>query len=196
MSMEPRIFIVDDNDALRQSLELLLEAEGFAFQAFISFEQFVENYGQGTPGCLILDYNMAGMDSPELHAKLRRHQIYLPIIFLSSYGNESIVVKAIRAGADDFLIKPVSQRLLIEHIRAILQFETQEKEQGGTECGLDKRLFTLTLREKEILALALSGTSNKHMAQQLGISYRTIENHRRRILKKTGAANFIEIARW
>ncbi len=194
MSMKPCVFIVDDNCVLRHSLGLLLEAEGFAFQTFVSFEQFVENYCAGTPGCLILDYNMAGMDSPELHAKLSRQQIYLPIIFLSSYGNESLVVRAIKAGAEGFLIKPVSQQLLIEHIHTILKLKARAYGQKQKVWKIKKCLLSLTVREKEVLALAITGVSNKQMAKQLGISYRTIENHRRRILKKSGADNFIELA--
>lgn len=195
MSIQPCVFIVDDDYAVRDSLGLVLETAGFSYQTFESAEHFLEIYSPETSGCLLLDMNMPGLNGDELQAELTRRNIHLPIIFLTAYGDIPMSVRAIKAGAEDFLTKPVSNRLLIERIQAALQHQALIQEQNTAKKALRARLSCLTSRELELLPLIVSGQSNKEIARQLDISHRTVEIHRAQILKKTAAANLMELIR-
>jgi FixJ family two-component response regulator len=195
MSTQPYVFIVDDDYAVRDSLGLVVETAGFACQCFESAEHFLESYTPDKSGCILLDVNMQGMNGDELQTELIRRNIHLPIIFLSAYGDIPTTVRVIKAGAVDFLTKPVQSKLLIERIQSVLQLEAQKQEQAMLNEGLYNRLTNLTSRELEILPLVLEGQSNKDIARRLGISYRTIEIHRGRILRKTGVNNVLELVR-
>jgi len=195
MSTQFCVFIVDDEYVIRHSLGLVMETAGFAYQTFESAEDFLQNYCPGQPGCLLLDFNLPGLNGQELQVELIRRKIHLPIIFLTAYGDIPMTVRAIKAGAVDFLTKPVPNNLLIERIQAVLQRETQISEQTLAEQALCMRLYGLTSREMEIMSWVVAGHSNKEIARQLGISHRTVEIHRARILKKTGTTNPLELAR-
>ncbi|MEC4747343.1 response regulator [Methylomicrobium sp. Wu6] len=189
------VFIVDDEHVIRHSLGLVMETAGFACQTFESAEDFLQNYCPGKPGCLLLDVNMPGLKGHELQAELIRRKIHLPIIFLTAYGDIPMTVRAIKAGAVDFLTKPVPSNLLIERIQEVLQHETQIPEQPQAEQALCMSQYGLTSREMEIMSLVVAGHSNKEIARKLGISHRTVEIHRARILKKTGTTTPLELAR-
>lgn len=193
MDSQPCIFIVDDDNAVRDGLGMVMDTVGLACQTFASAEHFLETYNPGTPGCLVLDINMPGMNGDELQAELIRRNIRLPIIFLTAFGDIPMSVRTIKAGAVDFLTKPVQIKQLIERIQAELQHEARMHEQIKDSLDFRKRINYLTPREMEILPLAIAGIPNKEIAQQLGISYRTVEIHRTQILKKTGMANFLEL---
>ncbi len=195
MNIEPCIFIVDDDYAVRDGLGLVFETANLSYQTFDSAEHFLQAYCPGKPGCLLLDMNMPGLNGLELQDELRRRNIHLPIIFLTAHGDIPTTVRAVKAGAVDFLTKPVPSKLLIERIQAVLQHEAQIHEKNMTERALCNRLNNLTSREFEILPLVVQGHSNKEIAQQLGISYRTVEIHRARILHKTGVTTLLELAR-
>jgi len=194
MSVQPCVFIVDDDEAVRDGLEMVMETVGLACQTFTDAERFLEGYQPGTPGCLVLDINMPGMNGDELQTELIRRNIRLPIIFLTSYGDIPMSVRTIRAGAVDFLTKPVQISQLIERIQAELQQAAQWQEQNKADEDFRKRLNSLTPRELEILPLTIQGIPNKEIAQKLGISFRTVELHRTNILRKTGTTNFLELA--
>jgi FixJ family two-component response regulator len=195
MNTQPCVYIVDDDYAVRDALGLVMETAGLAYQTFESAEDFLQNYCPGQPGCLLLDVNLPGLNGPELQAELTGRNIHLPIIFLTAYGDIPMSVRAIKAGAVDFLTKPVPSILLIERIQTVLQHEALLYEQHMAEHALCNRLNSLTARELEILPLVLAGHSNKEIARHICISYRTVEIHRSRILKKTGVTNLLELAR-
>ncbi|EIC29974.1 response regulator transcription factor [Methylomicrobium album] len=195
MSLPPCVFIVDDEYPVRHSLGLMMETAGYACRTFGSAEAFLENYRPGRPGCLLLDVNLPGLNGDELQAELIRRKIRLPIIFLTAYGDIPMTVRAIKAGAVDFLTKPVSRDLLLERIRTVLEHEAQVNEQAAEHAQSMSQQYGLTSREMEIMAWVVEGRSNKEIARQLGISYRTVEIHRARILKKTGTTNPLELAR-
>lgn len=195
MSGKPCVFIVDDDDAVRDGLEMVMETVSLACRTFESAERFLENYVPGTPGCLILDINMPGMTGDELQAELNHRNIRLPIIFLTAFGDIPMSVRTIKAGAVDFLTKPIQINQLIDRIQEELQNEIQKYVQRLDNEDFLSRIRSLTPREREILPLAIAGVVNKEIAHQLGISYRTVELHRAQILRKTGAANFLELAR-
>jgi len=195
LNTRPCVFIVDDDDAVRDSLGLVMETAGLACQTFESAEHFLATYCPGTPGCLLLDINMPDMSGDELQTELIRRGICLPIIFLTAHGDIPMTVRAIKAGAVDFLTKPATSKLLIERVQAALLHEAQTHEQATMKHALSKRLNDLTAREFQVMSQVLAGHSNKEIARHLGISYRTVEIHRIRVLKKTGAANLLELAR-
>jgi len=194
MNIQPCVFIVEDDPAVRDVLALVLETADIAYQLFESAECFLQAYCPGYRGCLLLDVNLPGLNGLELQSELKRHNINLPIIFLTGNGTIPMTVRAIQSGAADFLTKPVPSKLLLERIQAVLQQESQLHEQTLAKEVFHKRLESLTSREQEILPLALAGHPNKEIARQLGISYRTVETHRIRILQKTETTNFLELS--
>lgn len=195
MSTQPCVFIVDDDYAVRDSLGLVFKTAGLNYLTFENAEHFLETYSGGTPGCLLLDMNMPGLNGDELQIELIRRNIHLPIIFLTAHGDIPMSVRAMKAGAVDFLTKPVPSKLLIERVQTVLQREALTQEQNREKQELCERLNCLTSREMELLPLIVAGKSNKEIARQLDVSHRTIEIHRARVLKKTGATNLMELAR-
>jgi FixJ family two-component response regulator len=195
MSTQPCIYIVDDDVAVRDALGLVMETAGLAYQTFESAECFLQAYCPGKRGCLLLDVNLPGLSGHELHSEITHRNIQLPIIFLTAYGDIPMTVRAIKAGAVDFLTKPVPSKLLIERIQTALEHEEQMHEQSITEQALCESLNGLTSRELEILSLAIAGHPNKIIAVRLGISHRTVEVHRSRIFTKTGTTTLLELAR-
>jgi RNA polymerase sigma factor (sigma-70 family) len=195
MNTQACVFIVDDDKAVRDALGLIFETAGLAYQTFESAEHFLHAYCPGTRGCLLLDVNLPGLNGLELQTEMAQHQINLPIIFLTGNGNIPMTVRAMKAGAADFLTKPVPSKVLIERIQAVLQQEAQRHEQTEAKQAFQNCIDNLTTRELEILPLALAGQPNKEIARQLGISYRTVETHRIRILQKTETTNFLELSR-
>lgn len=188
------VFVVDDDDAVRDSLAMLLETVGFATEVYGSAAAFLAAWRGDRPGCLILDVRMPGMSGTELQAELLQRGIRLPIIFLTAHGDIRTTVQAMKAGAADFLTKPVNDELLIEQVRAALERDRERQEQDAAKQALRARLAPLSNRELEILSLAVAGHTNKEIARQLRISHRTVEVHRSRILLKTGAQTFLELA--
>jgi FixJ family two-component response regulator len=196
MSTQPCVFVVDDDDAVRDSLGLVFDTEGLAYQTFASAECFLESYGPGKPGCLVLDVNMPGLDGHELQAELNRRHIQLPIIFLTAYGDIPMTVHAIKSGAVDFLTKPVNTELLIDRVRAAIQHSINAYTQALAQQAQRDRLNDLTSRELEIMGMVVAGLANKEIARLLGISHRTVEIHRARLMVKTGATNLLELVRY
>ncbi len=190
------VFIVDDDDAVRDGLGEVMEAAGFHYQAFESAEHFLQAYCPDKNGCVVLDLNMPDMTGDELQTELIRRDIHLPIIFLTGYGDIPTTVRVIKAGAVDFLTKPVSSKLLIERIQTVLEQEVRKYEDAVlADQALCRRLNGLTSRESEVMSLVVAGHSNKEIARQLGISHRTVEVHRARVMEKTGATSLLELAR-
>ena len=189
------VFIVDDDAAIRDSLSLMIEQENIAVQAFDSAETFLAAYQPECCGCAIVDIRMSGMDGLELHKALLKRHILLPIIFLTGHGDIPMSVQAIKAGAVDFLTKPVTREKLLNSIRAaIQQSETVLSENANHQEALS-HLASLTDRERDVMLLAVQGHPNKHIARQLGISHRTVEIHKSKIMQKTGAINLLDLAR-
>jgi len=187
------VFIIDDDAAVRHSLFLMIEQEGFTVQTFENAENFLINYPNQSKGCIILDLNMPGMNGLQLQEALSNKGDTLPIIFLTGYGTIPQSVKAIKAGAVDFLTKPVTRVKLLTCIRSAFE-ECKKLLQTDQQMRTAKSLLSkLTEREKEILTLVVEGYSNKEIAAQLQISHRTVEVHRSRIMQKTGASHLLEL---
>ncbi len=194
-AMTPTVFVVDDDAAVRDSMSLLLETAGLVAKAYDSAEAFLAAPRASGPGCLVLNTRMSGMGGLDLQSELARRGIRLPIIFVSVHGDVATTVRAMKAGAVDFLTKPVDGALLLDRVRAALARSRKEVEDEQSMQAARARLAPLTKRERTILALAVAGHRNKEIARRLGISFRTVEVHRSRILLKTRAATFLELAR-
>jgi RNA polymerase sigma factor (sigma-70 family) len=195
MSGEPTVFVVDDDAAVRDGLALLLDTAGLKVRTYDGASAFLAACAPDHAGCLILDVRMPEMTGPELQAELMRRGIDLPIIFLTAHGDIPTTVQAIKGGAIDFLTKPVVGAELLERVRAALEKSAQLRERASAARTLRERLEGLTRREREIMQLVAAGLPNKEIARSLGISHRTVEVHRARVMQKTGVTNLVELSR-
>ncbi len=182
------VYIIDDDAAVRDGLTMLLEASGHAVAAFGNAGEFLYACTPGKRGCIILDVDMPGMDGIALQEELARRNVQLPVIFLSGKGTIPVTVRAIKAGAMDFLTKPVNRQVLLERVQMALR-------QEESFHSIASRLGTLSDREREVMKLAVAGQTSKEIGQSLGISYRTVEIHRTHVMQKTGATSLLELAR-
>jgi FixJ family two-component response regulator len=188
MSDANMVFVIDDDEAVRDALTLLLETAGYSVATFQTALEFLDACTPDTRGCIILDVDMPGLDGPSLQEELLKRNVRLPVIFLSGKGTIPVTVRAIKTGALDFLTKPVDRKVLLDCVQKAL-------EQGEAFQSIALRLAALTEREREVMKLAVAGHSNKEIGQLLGISYRTVEIHRTHVMQKTGASNLLELAR-
>ena len=182
------VFIVDDDAAVRDGLGMLCEVNGLSVECHDSAESFLGAYRPARQGCLVLDVRMGGMSGPELHAELSRRGSLLPVIYLSGHGDIPLSVRAMQAGAVNFLTKPVNGSELLACLAQALR-------EGEHRHMYALRLADLSAREREVMALAIGGLSNKEIARRLDISHRTVEIHKRHILRKTGTNSLLELAR-
>lgn len=195
MNPNATIFVVDDDPAVRDALTLLLEQEDFHVEAFDSAEAFLAACRSTPNSCAIVDIRMPGMDGMQLQAELSRRDILLPVIFLTGHGNIPMSVQAIKAGAVDFLTKPITGTALLVSVTAALLESEKLYRQAETHQKANDCIEDLTEREREVMALAIEGLSNKEIARLLGISHRTIEIHKARIMHKTGATTLLDLLR-
>jgi RNA polymerase sigma factor (sigma-70 family) len=195
MNIPATIYIVDDDPAVRDSLQLLIEQEGVAVHAFDGAESFLAACSQEWRGCAVIDVRMPGMNGLQLHEELIRRGIHLAIVFLTGHGDIPMSVKAIKAGAVDFLTKPVTAEALLASVRTALMVSEEMYSQTEMYQLITARLASLTERERQVMLLAVAGHPNKEIARRLGISHRTVEIHKGRIMQKTGAATLLDLAR-
>lgn len=190
---KPTVFIVDDDEAARESLILVAESDGLHAEAFDSAESFLDRYQPGQPGCLVLDIRMPGLSGLELQQRLEQRHIALPIIFITGHGDVPIAVRAIKAGAIDFFEKPYDVWSLLKRIRDCIRHE--ERRLDGARPGSlpAHKLAELTPRERQIMDLMVEGHSNKAIARRLGISVRTVEVHRANLMDKLGARSLADV---
>ena len=195
MTTEPTVFVVDDNPGLRRSLQALLEAGGLSVETFASAEDFFERYDGGRPGCLVLDVRLRGESGLDLQEEIRRRQMMLPIIVMTGYGDVPTSVRAFKSGAIDFLRKPVPPKKLLERIREALEIDRQARAVGAQRAVVLEGIALLTPRERQVMDLLALGASSKEIASTLKISVRTVEGHRRVVLRKMGVSSVAHLAR-
>ena len=195
MTLHPTVYIVDDDPAIRDSLSLMIEQENLSVMTFECAENFLSACSDTSFGCAILDIRMPGMDGMQLQEELSRRSILLPVIFLTGHGDIPMSVRAIKSGAQDFLTKPVTREKLLASVRSALQSGTQMLEKIARVQRTRSLLADLTEREREVMMLAVLGHPNKEIARRLGISHRTVEIHKAKIMHKTGAVNLLDLAR-
>jgi len=191
----PVVFIVDDDEAVRSSLRLLLKSVGLVPTALGSAREFLDKYDPAQPGCLVLDVRMPGMSGIELQETLNRQGAVIPVIFITGHGDVPMAVEAMQAGAFDFLQKPFRDQDLIDRIQRALEKDRVSRSELNERSLIRERLESLTPREREVLTLVTSGKPNKIMAADLGVSQRTIEIHRARVMEKMGASSLAQLVR-
>jgi len=191
----PVIFVVDDDDDVRESMRTLLEASGFAAEAFASAGNFLASAWEGRTGCLIADVRMPDMDGLELQEELSRRKAALPVIIMTGHGDVPLAVRAMKAGAIDFLEKPVDDGLLVESIRRALDSAQTSASASAEVQEVLSRIAELTDRERQVMDLMAAGRPNKIIAYELDISPRTVEIHRARVMEKMKAKSLAELVR-
>ncbi|NND59497.1 MAG: response regulator transcription factor [Gammaproteobacteria bacterium] len=194
---KPTVYLVDDDPGIRRLVATALSRRGIALQAFDSARAFLNDYEAGQPGCLVLDLGLPGMSGLELQQELTRNSIVIPIIFVSGQGKIAESVQAIKEGAIDFLEKPFSLKDLFQRIDEAFDADSRQRLEQASLAAIQQRFERLTDRETEVMQLMLTGAANassKEIARQLGISHRTVDHHRTRIMEKTGARSVTELA--
>lgn len=195
MNIQPTIFVIDDDPAVRDSLTHMLEQEEFAVETFDSGEAFLAKDKSVPHGCAIVDSRMPGMTGLQLQEEMSRRGLGLPVIFLTGHGDIPTTVQAMRAGAFDFLTKPVAVQALLDTVhKALCEGAKRQSQITANQTALAS-LQSLTPREREVMAMVAQGLANKEIARQLGISHRTVEQHRASIMNKVGADSLIDLLR-
>jgi two-component system response regulator TtrR len=201
VQLAPTAYVVDDDESIRTLWRWLLESKGIAVRAFNCAAAFIEAYGRGDPGCLVLDVRMPGMSGPELQDYLRREAVEIPIVFVSAHGDVPTVVNALKGGAMDFIQKPFDYRDAVGTVLRALERDAQNRQQRARREELVGRLAALTARERAVMHLVIEGRMNKVIAQVLKISIRTVEFHRANVMEKMGTGSvatlvqLVELAR-
>jgi FixJ family two-component response regulator len=195
MNRNASVFIVDDDDAVRSSLRLLLKSVGLPAIAYASASEFLSAWQAEQPGCVVLDVRMPGMSGIELQHELNRRGAIMPVIFISGHADIPMAIEAIQHGAFDFLQKPFRDQDLIDRVQRALATDAQNRGELAKREVIRERFDSLTPREREVLTLVTQGKANKVMAGDLGVSQRTVEIHRARVMEKMGAASLAQLVR-
>lgn len=195
MTSQPTVFVVDDDKAVRESLCWLIESVGMSVEAFSSAQTFLDAFDPERPGCLVVDVRLPGMSGLELQAKLAEDKHTLPVIIITGHGDVPSAVRAMKVGAIDFIEKPFSDQLLLERIRHAVEVDAGNRRSRHEQLDLVERLQRLTPREKQVLDLVVSGQPNKQIAQELGLSPKTVEVHRANVMLKMRAKNVAHLVR-
>lgn len=192
---QPTVFVVDDDEAVRNSLRMLLKSLGMPAVTHGSAEEFLAGYDPDQSGCLVLDVRMPGMTGPELQQELNRRGAVIPVIFITGHGDVPMAVEAMQHGALDFLQKPFSDKDFIERIQRALSADQRNRALLGEKDQIRARLAMLTPRERQVLERVTLGKSNKVIAWELGVSQRTVEIHRAHLTGKMQATSVAQLVR-
>lgn len=192
---EPTVFVVDDDDAMRESLTWLIESVGLKVATYASADDFLQAYYPGRPGCLLLDVRMPGMSGLELQGHLQQQQVTVPVIMITGHGDVPMAVRAMKAGAIDFIEKPFNDEQLLESIRNALAIDDTRRDEQAFKAEVASRLAQLTPRESEVMNMVTAGKSNKEIANTLGVSAKTVEAHRAKVMEKMEAGSLAELVR-
>ena len=190
-----KVYIVEDDDAVRESLQLVLESVGYQTRAYANANAFLDAYDNDMAGCLVLDIRMPGMNGMELQRKLNERNSILPIIFVTGHGDVPMAVEAMQQGALDFVQKPYREQELLEKIERAFQIDQANRESLQQRQAIAARLQSLTPRELDVLHLMVEGNANKVIAIDLDISQRTVEIHRARVMEKLEANSLAHLVR-
>ena len=194
---EPKaiVFVVDDDDSIRESLGSLIRSAGLRVETFASAQQFLANPRPDQPSCLVLDVRLPGLSGLDLQKRLSEINIEIPIIFITGHGNIPMSVRAMKAGAVEFLTKPFPDEDLLNAIQESLERDDFARRQQAEIAELRARYELLTAREREVMALVVSGLLNKQAAAELGVSEVTIKVHRGQVMQKMRAASLADLVR-
>jgi two-component system, LuxR family, response regulator FixJ len=191
----PLIHVVDDEAAVRDAVAMLLGSVGLACVQYASAQQFLADYKPGAPGCLLLDVRLPGLSGLELQDRLAKSGFTLPVIVMTGHGDIQMAVRAMRAGALDFIEKPFHDQALLDRVHEAIERSTRAQDDAGEQAELIRRYERLTEREKEVMAKVVVGRPNKLIADDLGVSIRTVESHRAHIMEKMQAQSLSHLVR-
>ncbi len=191
----PVVFVVDDDEAVCESLRLLIGDIGLEVRTFTSAKQFLEKYDLSHPGCLVLDVRMSGMSGLELQSRLVETAVRIPTIIITGHADVPMAVEAMKAGAMDFIEKPFRDQVLLDSIQKAIDMDLRTRRQHKERQDVQSRIGLLTQREKEVMDRLVAGKSNKTIAFDLGISQKTVDFHRANILEKIGVSSVVELVR-
>jgi FixJ family two-component response regulator len=189
----PTVVVVDDDISVRESLELLIEHEGWQPALFESAQEFLARLPTVVPSCLILDVNLPDLSGLDIQQRITDEKCSTPIIFITGYGDIPTSVRAMKAGAAEFLTKPLDDKILIEAIRTAVLRAQNNLEREGVQRQLQDRFASLSKREREVMNLVVKGWMNKHVAFELDISEITVKAHRGRVMEKMRATTFVDL---
>ena len=192
--MNPHAYLVDDDEAIRDSLGWLLESRGVPCLSYPSAEDFLAAWNPSLPGCILFDIRMDGMSGPELFELLCERGSTLPVIFLTGHGDVPMAVSALKQGAFDFVEKPCNDNELVNRVIEALQLDANQRLAAADSDSVNSLTSRLTTREKQVMDLVLTGTLNKLIADELQISMRTVEVHRANLFEKMGVRTAVELA--
>lgn len=189
------VFVVDDDEPMRRSLENLIRSAGLRVEAFASAQEFLRGKRPDVPGCLVLDVRLPGLSGLDLQKRMAAADIEIPIIFITGHGDIPMTVQAMKAGAMGFLTKPFRDQDLLDAIQQALERDRQAREQRARVEELRSRYRSLTPREREVIALVVVGLLNKQIAGELGTSEAAVKVHRQHVMEKMGADSLADLVR-
>jgi RNA polymerase sigma factor (sigma-70 family) len=192
---EPTVFIVDDDQAVARSLRWLIETVRLKVETFASAQAFLDGYDSSKPGCLVLDVRMPGMSGLDLQEHLAAQRIHVPIIFITGHGDVQMAVRAVQSGAFDFVEKPFNDQDLLDRIQKAIVFDAGQRDKNTQRVQLQTLFASLTPREREVLDLVAEGMSNKAIANSLGLSAKTVEVHRAKMMEKMQAHSVADLVK-
>lgn len=193
--MQPIVYIVDDDRLARESLKWLIESAGQEVCVFENGMAFLDHYRTGDPGCVLLDVRMPDINGMELHARLRSQGAHIPVIIVTGHADVSMAVRAMKNGAWDFIEKPYNDALMLERVQGAIAYDMDNRRNQERVEEIRQRAQLLTPREREVMGHVIRSSQNKSIAQQLGISIKTVELHRANLMAKMEATSSTELVR-
>jgi len=195
MDTELTVFVVDDDEEVRNAMKRLMNSVGLAVETFASAEEYLAQFDPARPGCLLLDVRMKGMSGLEVQERLALEEVQPPIIIITGHGDVPMAVRAVKAGAVNFIEKPFNEQLLLDSVHRAIELDGEHRGRALQRADISARLECLTPREREILDLVVAGKRNKVIAGELGISQSTVESHRARVMEKMQAGSLSDLMR-
>ena len=192
---QPIVFVVDDDASMRQALARLLQSVQLRVEVFASPQEFLQSERPNVPSCLVLDVRLPGLSGLDFQAELARADVRIPIVFITGHGDIPMSVRAMKAGAVDFLAKPFRDQDLLDAVTAAIQRDQKRREHENAMTDLRAHFSSLTPREGEIMALVASGLMSKQIAAEVGLSEITVKVHRSHLMKKMGARSVADLVR-